>query len=95
MTRLSGKTPMNSRTEVEMLHAQQRLAAAAPRASPEGQSLKPPARVDAVFHDVSFTPTDTTGTTTQGLFRALLSGDREALSRAFRRRERRHPTELK
>lgn len=89
------KTPMSTRDEVELRHRQAAIAAAAPRASPEGQSLKPPARVDAVFHDVSFCPTDATGTSPQGLFRALLSGDREALSRAFRRRERRHPTELK
>ena len=85
------KTPMSSRDEVELRHRQAALAAAAPRASPEGPSLKPAPRVDAVFHDVSFTPTDTTGTTTQGLFRALWARDAEALTRGWRRRNKRHP----
>ena len=65
------KTPMSTRDEVEAIHAAQRLAAAAPRASPEGPSLKPAPRVDAVFHDISFQPTDAGIVTMADLARAL------------------------
>jgi hypothetical protein len=79
VTRASGKTPVDTRTEVEAIHAAQRLAAAAPRASPEGQSLKPAPRVDAVFHDVSFRPTEA-ASTMGDLARALRDNDVELLT---------------
>lgn len=54
--------PRSSREEVEALHAAHRLAAAAPRSRQEGPSLKPAPRVDGIFHDISFTPTESTST---------------------------------
>ena len=84
------KTPMSTRDEVEMLHARHRLAAAAPpRPLEEGLSLKPAPRVDAVFHDVSFQPSDAPSTMAD-LARALWARDTEALTRAWRLRNRRH-----
>lgn len=96
MTQASGKTPMSSREEVEKIHAAQRLAAAAPpRPLVEGRSLKPPARVDAVFHDVSFRPTDAGIASMADLARALWARDTEALMRGWRLRNRRHWNEVK
>jgi hypothetical protein len=78
---------MSTRDHVEALH---RIAAAAARAP-----LQPEPRVDAVLVNPSWTKTDATGTTPESLFQALLSGDAEALSRAWLLRNRRHPLSVK
>jgi hypothetical protein len=57
--------------------------------------LRPEPRPDALFTSVSFEPTDATGATAEGLYRALRGGDFEALTRAQRRRNRKHWSELK
>ena len=67
----------------------------APAAARRGGSLKPPARVDAVFTSLSFAPTDAGIVTMADLARALRARDTEALSRAWRLRNRRHWSELK
>ena len=78
--------PMSTRDHVEALH---RIAAAAAR-----PPLQPDPRPDALLSSPSWVPTDGGITSPQSLFDALRTQDREALSRAWIRRNRRHPLSL-
>ncbi len=57
--------------------------------------LRPEQRADTLLINPSFAPTDATGTTPQALYDSLRGGDHEALTRAWRRRNRKHALEVK